>query len=103
VVPEIQYSWKPADSVIQTDTIWVHLGEKALGDSSDRHPGGGVLFRKYPLVVRPDMHSEMLQLPRFVPCYPHSQAMPEHMPEVIPFRYVETHSKNPDVVIKNVT
>ncbi len=102
-VPEIQYKWEPADSEIQTDTIWVYLGEKAVGDSIDQQPGGGVLFRKYPLVIRPGMHSEKVQLPRFVPRYPHSQAMPEHLPEVIPFRYIETHSKNPDVVTKNVT
>ncbi|MBW6537113.1 MAG: hypothetical protein K0B11_19045 [Mariniphaga sp.] len=102
-VPEIQYTWEPADSEIQVDTIWVHLGEKAVGDSIDQKPGGGVLFRKYPFAIQPGIHSEVLQLPRFVTRYPHSQAMPEHMPEVIPFRYVEIFSENPDIKIENVT
>jgi alpha-L-rhamnosidase len=100
-VPEIQYKWEPADSEI--DTIWVYLGEKALGGSIDQKPGGGVLFRKYPFAIHPGAHSEVLQLPRFVPRYPHSQAMPEHMPEVIPFRYVEILSENRDIKIENVT
>ncbi|WP_372950332.1 alpha-L-rhamnosidase C-terminal domain-containing protein [Mariniphaga sp.] len=102
-VPEIQYKWDPADSEIQVDTIWVHLGEKAVGDSIDQKPGGGVLFRKYPFEVKPGKHTETLKLPRFVPRYPHSQAMPDHMPEVVPFRFIEIHSKNQDIKIETVT
>ncbi len=102
-VPEVHYSWELKNSTIAVDTIWVFLGEKAVGDSIDQQPGGGILFKKYHLVVKPGTHSEVLQLPRFKPTYPHSQAMPEHMPEVTPFRYVEIHSKNPDVHIKDVT
>lgn len=102
-VPEINYSWEKNNSTIYNDTIWVYLGEKAVGDSIDQHPGGGILFKRYQFVVEPGVHSEVLQLPRFKPTYPHSQAMPAHMPEVTPFRYVEIHSNNPDINIENVT
>ena len=39
--------------------------------------------------IQAGTHDYTLEIPRFVPKYPHSQAMPVHMPEVIPFRYCE--------------
>ena len=102
-VPEIKYTWENENRRDSEDTIRVVLGERSVGDSIDREPGGGVLFRKYPLVIKQGTHTKMLKLPRFVPRYPHSQAMPEHMPEVIPFRYVEIQPDNPEVIIEKVT
>ncbi len=102
-VPEIKYTWKNENKRGPEDTIWVFMGERSVGDSIDREPGGGVLYRKYPLVIKQGTHREMLELPRFAPRYPHSQAMPVHMPEVIPFRYVEIQTDNPGVVIEKVT
>ncbi len=102
-VPLIQYNWINTNSSDKTDTIWIYLGEKAIGDYIDQNPGGGVLFRKYPFEVKPGKHTKTLELPRFVPRYPHSQAMPDHMPEVIPFRFVEIHSENQDIIIETVT
>ncbi|MGM0621786.1 MAG: alpha-L-rhamnosidase C-terminal domain-containing protein [Bacteroidota bacterium] len=101
--PKIKYKWEPVGSEIHSDTIWVSLGEKAVGDSIDQKPGGGVLFKKYAFEIKPGSHSKTLELPRFAPRYPHSQAMPAHMPEVIPFRFVETHSTNQNLKIESVT
>jgi len=74
---------------IMEKTITVRIGEKAIGDSIDRVPGAGVLCKEYPLTIRRGLHEYVLEIPRFVSNYPHSQVMPEHMREVIPFRYCE--------------
>jgi alpha-L-rhamnosidase len=100
--PEIEYEYHPEANRKQPDTLWIHLGEKAVGDSIDQEPGGGVIFRRYPFVPLPGSHTGMLELPRFVPRYPHSQSMPAHMPEVIPFRYVEVLAGSPAITVKNV-
>ncbi|MDR0395038.1 MAG: alpha-L-rhamnosidase [Tannerella sp.] len=78
-----------ASNGLTEKTITIRIGEKAIGDSIDRRPGGGVLCREYPLTIRPGNHEYTLDIPRFVSHYPHSQVMPEHMREVIPFRYCE--------------
>lgn len=101
--PQIEYTLEASEKSKSVDTIWVFLGEKSVGDSVDQLPGGGVLFRKYPFPVKPGHHIETLELPRFVPRYPHSQAMPEHMPEVIPFRYLEILTAIPGLKINQVT
>lgn len=80
---------KTEENYSEEEVINVRIGEKAIGDSIDRKPGGGVLFKEYPLTIKPGKHEYTLKIPRFVSSYPHSQVMPEHMREVIPFRYCE--------------
>ena len=70
-------------------TITIRIGEKSVNDSIDQKPGGGVIFKEYPLTIQAGMHEYDLKIPRFISRYPHSQTMPDHMPEVIPFRYCE--------------
>ena len=41
----------------------------------------------------------MLDIPRFVSHYPHSQVMPEHMSEVIPFRYCELECADNSIML----
>ncbi len=72
-----------------SNDITIRIGEKAVGDSIDGKPGGGVIFQEYPLALKQGVHDYELAIPRFVPRYPHSQAMPAHMSEIIPFRYLE--------------
>jgi len=79
--------------------ITVRIGEKAVGDSIDRKPGGGVLCIEYPLTIKPGKHEYTLAIPRFVSRYPHSQVMPEHMPEVIPFRYCEIECEDESIIL----
>lgn len=80
---------KTAENYSKEKVINVRIGEKAIGDSIDRKPGGGVLFKEYPLTIKPGKHEYTLKIPPFVSNYPHSQVMPEHMREVIPFRFCE--------------
>lgn len=100
--PKIEYTLESSGKSKSADTLWVLLGEKAVGDSIDQLPGGGVLFRKYPFPLKSGHHTETLELPRFVPRYPHSQAMPDHMPEVIPFRFIEIQADIPGLKINRV-
>ncbi|MCH8528872.1 MAG: alpha-L-rhamnosidase [Kiritimatiellae bacterium] len=100
---QIQYTYKPAEATAESATLHIALGEKADADSIDREPGAGVVFREYPFEIEPGTHTEIVQVPRFEGRYPHSQVMPLHMPEVVPFRYVEIQLQNPDVVVKEVT
>ena len=80
--------WKAGENETEK-TITVRIGEKAVDDSIDQKPGGGIIYKEYPLTIQPGKNDYVLKIPRFKPHYPHSQPMPEHMPEVIPFRYCE--------------
>lgn len=86
---EVTIEWMPADSGVTNSVIQIAIGEKSKGDAVDPKPGGGIIYSKMPMTLKPGKHRYTLQVPRFVPRYPHSQAMPAIMPEVIPFRYCE--------------
>lgn len=81
--------WDPRPGEKKDTLITVCIGEKSVGDSIDAKPGGGVIYQQYPLRIASGTHRYNIEIPRFKPHYPHSQAMPEHMVEVIPFRYCE--------------
>ena len=83
---ELSISW---DENVKTDSLEISIGEKGSADSIDRKPGGGILFGTYKIGLKKGVNDYILQLPRFVPLFPHSQVMPMQMPEVIPFRYCE--------------
>jgi hypothetical protein len=85
----LELAWNPPPGEPQETRIEIAVGEKSKGDGLDPQPGGGVIYRKYPLTIRSGTHSYAIEFPRFVPKYPHSQPMPAHMPEVVPFRYCE--------------
>lgn len=82
-------NWKTAPEDRKDTTLMVRIGEKNAGDSIDTKPGGGVIYREYPLSIQAGMHTYYLDIPRFEAHYPHSQVMPKHMMEVIPFRFLE--------------
>ncbi len=70
--------------------VEIHLGEKTVGEAEiDRAPGGSIGYVRTSLLLRRGAHTYVLALPRHRPSYPHSQTLPEHMPEVQPFRYAE--------------
>ncbi len=80
----LNISW---DDKMKTDSLEVAIGEKGVGDSLDEKPGGGILFGIYKIALKKGVSNYILELPRFVPQFPHSEVMPLQMPEVIPFRY----------------
>jgi len=77
------------DDRVKYDSLEVSIGEKGMTDSIDRKPGGGILYNSYKIALKKGVHDYILELPRFVPQFPHSEVMPLQMPEVIPFRYAE--------------
>ncbi len=83
----INITWD-ADKV-KTDSLVLSIGEKGIGDSIDQKPGGGILYGTYKIKLKKGLNDYILEIPRFVPQFPHSQVMPLQMPEVIPFRYCE--------------
>lgn len=94
-------SWNPKNEEGQK-TIPIRIGEKAVGDSIDQKPGGGVIFRTYPLTIQSGTHSYALEIPRFVARYPHSQVMPAEMPEVAPFRFCELIDDGNDIQVNEI-
>lgn len=86
---ELTIEWTPSSPALKEHVIQIALGEKSKGTTVDAEPGGGIIYSKVPMTIQPGKRLYTLQLPRFVPRYPHSQAMPQHMPDVIPFRYCD--------------
>ncbi len=86
---DLDISWN--DTQRDSMTIIINLGEKAVGDSIDNKPGGGIIFGQYSLTIKRGTHHYILKIPSFVGHYPHSQNLPLNMPEVIPFRYCEIY------------
>ncbi|MFC7523720.1 alpha-L-rhamnosidase C-terminal domain-containing protein [Parapedobacter sp. GCM10030251] len=92
-------SWKAAPDDRTDTTLMVRIGEKSAGDSIDTKPGGGVIYEEYPLSIKAGTHTYYLDIPRFKARYPHSQVMPEHMMEVIPFRFLEIAGSGLDLSV----
>ncbi|MDR1600951.1 MAG: alpha-L-rhamnosidase [Tannerella sp.] len=73
----------------ESQDITIRIGERAENDTINSHPEGGVIYREYPFSLQAGTHSRTLDIPRFTAHYAHSQTMHAHLPEVIPFRYME--------------
>lgn len=71
------------------DSLEVNIGEKAIGDSIDQKPGGGIIYETYHIALKPGTNDYIMKIPRFEPHFPYSQVMPVQFPEVIPFRYAD--------------
>jgi len=99
---DINLTWNPIDGNKEQKIMNINIGEKAVGDSIDQKPGGGVIFRTYPLTIKPGTHSYSLEIPRFVAKYPYSQVMPLEMPEVIPFRYCELIDEGENIQVNDI-
>lgn len=96
----LNITWNPVQA--SNDSLCLSIGEKAIGDSIDRKPGGCIIYKSYLIGLKKGTNDYVLKIPRFVPKYPHSEVMPLQMPEVIPFRYCEIKTM-PDVQINKVT
>ena len=86
---QVTIDWTPAEAGAIEHTIQVAVGEKNKGSTVHTQPGGGIIYKKMAMEIRPGKHTYTLNFPRFKAHYPHSQTMPKMMPEVIPFRYCE--------------
>jgi hypothetical protein len=99
---ELNLTWNPKNGIQEQKEMKINIGEKAVGDSIDQKPGGGVIFRTYPLTIKTGTHAYSLEIPRFVPRYPHSQGMPLQMPEVAPFRFCELISDGEKIQVNEI-
>ena len=97
----INVTWNPRQ--LQQSSLKISVGEKAIGDSIDQNPGGGIIYQTYNLEIKEGTHDYDLKIPRFIARYPHSQDLPSELPEVIPFRYCEITSSSKDIKINKVT
>jgi hypothetical protein len=83
--------------------VEVHLGEKMTGgDTVDRKPGGSIYYGRHTLTLKQGRHTYDLALPRHISKMPHSLILPEHMPEVEPYRYVEIHNAPSEITPADV-
>lgn len=98
--PKLNITWNNED--LDSLEIGINLGEKAIGNSIDKQPGGGIISEQYTLTLKNGTHDYILKIPRFVSNFPHSQKLPENMPEVIPFRYCEIILDTEKFVVNNI-
>jgi hypothetical protein len=78
--------------------LTVYLGERRDGDAVHKEPGTtNIGFARVELSLGAGTHAYEVELPRHRARYPHSQRLPERMPEVVPFRYAELVAARDDV------
>jgi hypothetical protein len=89
----------PADGTRLT----AYLGERRDGDAVHKEPGTtNIGFARVELTLRAGDHDYQIELPRHRARYPHSQTLPEHMPEVTPFRYAELVADDAGVSLSRI-
>lgn len=98
---EVTINWSPSSPALAEHVVQVHVGEKTKGTTVDPKPGGGIIYRTIPLVIQPGKRAYTLNVPRFVPRYPHSQAMPKQLPDVVPFRYCELNPGTEKITVES--
>ncbi len=68
------------------EDVEVRLGEKrGAGDTVETNPGGSIVYRSIHLTLKPGTHTYKIELP----ASNYGMRMPEHIGEVVPFRYCE--------------
>ena len=79
------------DNPRNNDSLIIFLGERKTKDNLvHKHPGkSNIGFKKIILKIQKEKHEYSLNLPRHISHAPNRQELAEHMPEVLPFRYVE--------------
>lgn len=92
-----------AESSTDGDSLIVFLGERKRDDFTvHKEPGRtSIGFKRAVISLKPGRHVYLLELPRHVSHYPNSQVLAEHLPEVVPFRYVEIQA-NAGVVVDDL-
>jgi len=84
-------------------TLTVFLGERRDGGAVHKKPGTtNIGFARVEVALRSGDHDYQVELRRHRARYAHSQTLPEHMPEVVPFRYAELVAANDDVKLSSI-
>lgn len=86
-----------------SDTLIIHLGEKAIGNSVDRNPGGSIRYQKIKLPIEPGKIEYLLKLPANKRNTSGAAVrLPDSMGVVIPFRYCEIENVNVKLSTANI-
>jgi hypothetical protein len=78
-------------SQIAGNKVTIFLGERKTGKIRvHKKPGKtNIGFKKIEITLKQGTHSYTIELPRHISHYPNSQVLPEHILEVVPYRYAE--------------
>ena len=83
--------------------LTVFLGERRDGNAVHKDPGKtNIGFARVELALAPGRHAYLVELPRHHARYPHSQQLPVHMPEVVPFRFAELVAEKDGVTLSGI-
>ncbi len=84
-------------------TMTLFLGERRDGDAVHKEPGTtNIGLARVEMTLEPGLHEYTVALPRHHARYPHSQQLPEHLPEVTPFRYAELVAGADEVTLSGI-
>lgn len=84
-------------------TLTAYLGERRDGDAVHKDPGTtNIGFAEVEIALRAGEHTYEVELPRHRARYPNSQTLPEHLPEVVPFRYAELVAGDDGVALSGI-
>ena len=73
------------------DSLTIYLGERKNDDFTvNKNPGvSNIGYARVVVGLDKNTHTYLIELPRHIAHYPHSQQLPDFMPEVMPYRFVE--------------
>lgn len=78
-----------------SDTLIIHLGEKAIGDGVDKDPDGSIRYQKVKLPINRETTEYLLSLPQNKRNTSGAAILlPDSMGVVMPFRYCEIENSN---------
>ena len=89
----------------EKDSLILFLGErKTANNRVHKNPGkSNIGYKKIVLTLKKDIHEYTINLPRHISHAPNGQQLAEHMPEVLPFRYVEILNAPPTLKSGNIS
>ncbi len=86
------------------DTLIIHIGEKQQDGRVDTRPGGTIRYQQHTLVLMKGTHFYRIKIHKDRRNTLEAEVkMPSYIGEVMPFRYAEIRSENPEVNIGDVT
>jgi alpha-L-rhamnosidase len=86
-----------------SDTIIVHLGEKAKGNRVDRDPGGSIRYQKVELVLDPDKEEYEIKLPANKRNTSGAAIkLPDSLGVIMPFRYCEIEDFHEELLKESI-
>lgn len=85
------------------DTLIVHIGEQLTNNRLNRSPKGTIRYQKIKIPVNPDKHNYLLQIkPDKRNTKVGAIILPDSIPVIMPFRYVEIEQANESISKDNL-